>query len=186
MSSSLKFLCYEVIIHNNISINICPATLIEKHNILKHANDLALKKDCNCFLHYNLLFNSSKKYLITNNITIKNIDWEIISCSNSMLESFIEKYKNEVNWDEILSNKKLSEDFIRKILITPSFKERPFGPQERDDIPWDTMSLYQELSEDFIREFQDDVDWGHISYNRDRELSEDFIRKFQDNHMENR
>ena len=73
------------------------------------------------------------------------------------------KSLNEVNWDYISWNLKLSEDFIREF---------------QNEVEWEYISCTQKLSEDFIREFQDKLDWEYISYYQ--KLSEEFIREFQD------
>ena len=46
---------------------------------------------------------------------------------------------NNVNWDEISINQKLSESFIKKF---------------KDKVNWDLISKYQNLSENFIKKFK--------------------------------
>ena len=91
------------------------------------------------------------------------VDWGDISSSQKLSEDFIREFKDKVDWGDISSSQKLSEDFIREF---------------KDKVDWRYISFSQKLSEDFIREFKDKVDWGDISSSK--KLSEDFIREFKD------
>lgn len=78
-------------------------------------------------------------------------------------ESFIEEFKDKVNWNYIGFYQKLSEEFIKRNI---------------DKLDLCVISAYQKLSEPFIKEFADKVSWKNISYCQ--KLSKDFIREFSD------
>ena len=90
------------------------------------------------------------------------VDWDNIICNQKLSENFIKEFQNKVNWYNISFSQKLSENFIRKF---------------EDKIHWRLISINQKLSENFIREFQNKVDWWSISWSQ--KLSEDFIEEFK-------
>ncbi|MFA7128499.1 MAG: hypothetical protein WC136_04960 [Sphaerochaeta sp.] len=77
-----------------------------------------------------------------------NIDWRDISTFRKLSEDFIREFSDKVNWEYISKFQKLSEDFIREF---------------KDKVDWEYISKFQELSEGFIREFSNEVDWEYIS-----------------------
>ena len=94
---------------------------------------------------------------------IQEIHWDWISVNKKLSEKFIEKFQDRVNWNYISRHQNLSEEFIEKF---------------QDEVDWDWISISQKLSEEFIEKFQDKVDWVRIS--ACQKLSEEFIEKFQD------
>ena len=72
------------------------------------------------------------------------------------------KSLDDVDWESISIEQKLSDDFIRKF---------------QDYIDWYWVSIYQKLSEELILEFQGKIEWFLIS--RYQKLSENFIKAFQ-------
>ena len=70
------------------------------------------------------------------------VDWNYISYSQKLSESFIREFKNKVHWINISAFQKLSENFIREF---------------KDKVYWYHISQYQTLSENFIREFKDKI-----------------------------
>jgi len=90
------------------------------------------------------------------------LNWENISHYQVLSGNFIEKFQNRVNWCYISCHQTLSENFIEKF---------------QDKVNWDYISYHQKLSENFIEKFQDKVNWNNISHYQ--VLSGDFIEKFQ-------
>jgi len=84
------------------------------------------------------------------------------------LDMFGVEKEEDINWNYISSDQKLSEEFIREF---------------KDKVYWYSISRYQKLSEEFIREFKDKVNWYSIS--RYQKLSEEFIKEFNLNISEN-
>ena len=89
--------------------------------------------------------------------------WYYISQNPKLKEEFIEKYKDQLDWDCISIHRKLSEEFIEKY---------------KDRVNWRFISLHQKLSEEFIEKYKDRVDWYRISSNQ--KLSKEFIEKYKD------
>ena len=84
-----------------------------------------------------------KRLSVNMGCSVKEFNWERISCYQSLSEDFIREFKDKVEWGRISRYQSLSEDFIRE------FKDR---------VAWGRISCDQSLSEDFIREFKDRVD----------------------------
>lgn len=80
--------------------------------------------------------------------------------NQNLSETFIEKFKDKIDWYGVCNNQKLSEDFIRKY---------------QDKVDWETISYRQKLSEEFIEEFSHKLDWQCIS--EEQNLSKEFIIK---------
>ena len=90
-----------------------------------------------------------------------DVDWENISIYQKLSETFIEKHSDEIDWEYISTYQKLSEKFIEK---------------HSDEVDWQGVSYRQKLSENFIGKHIDDVDWlGIYKYQK---LSEGFIEKY--------
>ena len=113
-----------------------------------------------------------------------DVNWEEISCHQTLSEEFIREFKYAVDWHCISGYQTLSEEFIREfkdnvdwhcISCNQTISEE-FIREFKDNVNWYGISRYQKLSEEFIREFKDDVDWCYIS--RYQTLSEEFIREF--------
>ena len=103
------------------------------------------------------------KELGANYTSLDEIGWDYISINKKLSENFIREFQNKINWGYISEYQKLSEGFIREF---------------QNKVNWYCISVYQKLSENFIREFQDKVYWSRIS--EFQKLSENFIREFQD------
>ncbi len=92
------------------------------------------------------------------------VDWYWVSQNQKLSEEFIEKHKDDVYWTNISDAQKLSETFINK---------------HKSNVDWNKILTYQKLSESFIEKHKDNVDWDYISvYHK---LSEEFIEKHKDN-----
>lgn len=100
-------------------------------------------------------FKKHKKYLhwddVTEYLLKTKFDFPI---------SFVEEYKEYINWDVLLTEKNFSTDFLE---------------QYQEYLIWDTVSKEQTLSEDFIETFSDLVNWKHIATYQS--LSLPFIKK---------
>lgn len=94
------------------------------------------------------------------NINQRNF-WERLSTYQTLSESFIADYQDNLSWNHICGHQVLSEDFIRKF---------------QNKVNWSNISHCQKLSENFIREFANKVNWNDICIRQN--LSEDFIREF--------
>ena len=81
----------------------------------------------------------------------------------ALSETFIEKYKGKLNWNNVSMYQKMSEEFIER---------------HKNDVDWYYVSMFQKLSESFIEKFKDYVAWQNISTYQ--KLSEPFIEKFKD------
>lgn len=86
-----------------------------------------------------------EKYIVT---TDKH--WEGISCYQILSESFMDKYKDKLNWDMMIVSQAMSEEFIISHI---------------DYINWKLLSTYKrkQLSVDFLLKYQDKLDWNEIS-----------------------
>jgi hypothetical protein len=113
-----------------------------------------------------LIRNIEKEYVLSESFIEKyqdKLNWDDISQYQQLSESFIEKYKNKVNWFRISEYQRLSEPFIEKW---------------QNILNWDYISMYQNLSEPFIEKYKDKVDWDIIS--KYQKLSQEFIKKYKD------
>lgn len=90
-----------------------------------------------------------------------DIDWGTISYYQTLSEDFIAKYKAWVDWETICGRQTLSETFIETHI---------------EHIDWLYVSLCQTLSEEFIDKYHKKVSWKGISQRQT--LSEDFISRF--------
>ena len=102
------------------------------------------------------------KELNTNYASLDEVDWYDISTFQKLSEDFIREFKDKVYWIDISFYQKLSESFMREF---------------QDKIYWKYISYSQTLSEDFIREFKNKVDWENITCKQ--KLSENFIKEFK-------
>ena len=92
-----------------------------------------------------------------------NVNWLNLCTNQKLSEEFIEKHSDKLDWSWILIKQKLSEEFIEKHI---------------DKVVWYLISQYQTLSEEFIEKHCDEVNWDCIS--RCQKLSEKFIEKHID------
>ena len=109
--------------------------------------------------------------------------WCLVSDSQDISESFIERHSNKVNWKLISIYQKLSEEFIEKhskklnwgmISIHQKLSEG-FIERHSEEVVWYYISKHQKLSESFIERHSDKVNWKSIAEYQD--LSEDFRKK---------
>jgi len=91
------------------------------------------------------------------------VDWVYISSYQKLSEGFIEKFKDRVDWFHISRTQKLSESFIEKY---------------KNKVNWICISTNQKLSESFIKKHKNKVNWNFISTYQ--KLSESFIEKHKD------
>ena len=120
------------------------------------------------------------------NVDNFKVNWRLISRSQKLSESIIEKYIDKLNWNSISEYQTLSEEFIEKyidkvdwIYISKYQKlSEEFIEKHIDKVYWVYISVYQKLSESFIERNIDKVDWYWIS--EYQKLSEEFIEKHKD------
>lgn len=113
-------------------------------------------------------FNSMLEYITEEKLNLifeapNEVDWNDISENYKLSETFIKNFSNKVDWKLISMYQTLSEEFIEDF---------------QDKVNWELVSWSQTLSEKFIEKYQTKVDWLNISVRQ--VLSEDFIRKFKD------
>jgi hypothetical protein len=114
--------------------------------------------------------------------------------------SFMEKYKEDLNWIKISKTQKLTSEFIIKnkdlinfdslssynyfqlegseienLINNDTNLDNPFS----DSINWSSISMREDLSIDFIRKFKDKLNWSYLSINCD--FTEDQLVEFKDN-----
>jgi len=142
-----------------------------KEELKKEIQGLINNLSLNCDVE---TFNSSK------------LNWDLISSSKYLSESFIREFKDDVNWNYINAYQKLSENFIKEfqekvhwdyVSIYQKLSES-FICDFQDKFDWNCICCFQKLSESFIKEFQEKVDWYYIS--NYQKLSEEFIEEFKD------
>lgn len=96
------------------------------------------------------------------------LDWEQVIKHQILSNKFIEKYKNNWSWCDICSNQNLSEQFIKKYF------------KNLDEFCWAEISSRKgnHLSEKFMREFIDylQLDFVGECY----PISKEFLREFGD------
>ena len=101
------------------------------------------------------------KELDANYKSLDNVDWESISIDQKLSDDFIRIFQDYIDWYWVSIYQKLSEEFIREF---------------QGKIEWFLISRYQKLSEEFIKEFQFKLDWDEISLYQ--KLSPEFINEF--------
>lgn len=110
-------------------------------------------------------------------------DWNKVS-ANKLSEDFIEKYKDKLNWREVLQANEFSEDFIRRylkymdggLLVATQHLSEEFLWEFRDFIDWEY--LWQDVSNDFLRKATNYIHWN--SYIWRKRLTEELLREFRD------
>ncbi len=123
----------------------------------------------------------------------KDINWNFISFAFPLMEDFIERFQDKVNWDNIFQYQKLTEEFIEKqikrprgtlffeywdIIIKYQKLSESFIERHKDNLNWYAISKFQKLSEEFMEKHQDEIDWHTIS--KFQNLSEEFMEKYKD------
>ncbi len=121
-------------------------------------------------------------------LRFKNLDkdiWNGISCYQTLSETFIRTFQNEVNWYNISNFQNLSEEFIREFIndINPVFMRsqilsEKFIEEFQDIVDWQYISQCQKLSEEFISKFQDKINWLNIALYQN--ISQDFLENNKD------
>lgn len=91
-------------------------------------------------------------------------DWIEISYHKYLTEEFIEQNYNKVSWQIIVTDQKLSEDFIKKYTYIFNYT------------CWFQLSNHQTLSEEFIEQYIDKLNIYNIFEYQN--LSEKFIKKY--------
>ncbi len=94
------------------------------------------------------------------------INWRLVSKYQNVQRfshSFIEKYKNKIQWVCVLLYSTVTEDFVRR-------HEHIFNKED-----WEYISKGVKLSESFMEEYVDKIDWKYIS--RNQKMSATFIAK---------
>ena len=101
------------------------------------------------------------KELDTNYKSLDDVDWESISIEQKLSDDFIRKFQDYIDWYWVSIYQKLSEEFILEF---------------QGKINWFLISRYQKLSENFIKAFQFKLDWDWVlNYQK---LSPEFINEF--------
>lgn len=90
------------------------------------------------------------------------LDWALLTKHQIFSESFIEKHQSLLKWDQVAMYQKLSESFIE---------------QFQNNFHWYYISKHQTLSEEFMEKHAIRIKWNTIS--KSQKLSESFIEKFQ-------
>lgn len=101
---------------------------------------------------------------------------ETLILNQKLSVSFLEQFKDKLNWRNVIISQKLPGNFIEKII-----KELESKVEDLEDYLVD-ICKYQTLSEDFIRKFSSKFSnarfWYYISIHQ--KLSESFIKEFKD------
>ena len=93
------------------------------------------------------------------------ITWPSLSRNQYLTENMMKKYCDKLDWIEILTFQKLSEEFLTDFVIPNHY-----------DVDWTLICNHQNLSEEFIRQHIDLIDWYEISVSQT--LSKDFMIEF--------
>ena len=124
-----------------------------------------------------------------NKIHLENFDidkfiWDDISKYHNLSEQFIEKYIGNLNWEYVLDNQQLSENFMEKNIdiifesVLSNVREN-YGNYKGvvNGIIWGKIFKCQKLSEHFIEKHIDKIKWHYVlEYQK---LSEKFIEKYK-------
>lgn len=133
----------------------------------KHYDEKIIAK-CIDFVPINTLISSRKlsEDFIEKYIIPKNIFWSCISKYQILSESFMDKYKDKLNWDIMLISQAMSENFILSHI---------------EYINWGLLSTYKktQLSVDFLLKYKDKLNWDEISATR-KSFSNDTLYKIGD------
>ena len=82
------------------------------------------------------------------------VDWNSISSNKKLSRRFMRKFENELNWVRISKHQELSEKTASRF---------------RDRLCWSYVSMHQKLSESFIRELKKEQERGEENEKRRRE-----------------
>lgn len=153
------------------------------------------KVDWDCILVYGKKFPDKFFY----EFGIKYLHTDLLEGTPGMPEDFIERYKENWNWDNIIIIQKLSEKFMRRNIDRLKRLQRPqflFSNQDlsekfieyllkqlgkrkiRNRRIWSTISRHSKLSEAFIERHAEEVDWLGIL--TQQEVSDEFRKKWCD------
>ena len=91
-------------------------------------------------------FSGIKWYIIHEKT--QHFNWRKVSMCQTLSESFIRSFQDQLDWGLVSEYQKLSERSMR------NFKDR---------LIWILIPMHQDLSEDFIREFSHKVNWYSVS-----------------------
>ena len=89
-------------------------------------------------------------------------------------QQFLDRYKEEILWTELLQQKEFSIQFLEKNVdyFTVLDRENPNWQL------WRSISYYQNLTDQFIQKYEDYLDWEMISCSQ--ALSENIMLKYMD------
>ena len=97
---------------------------------------------------------------------INHADWYFIPRNQKLTIEFWDKYWDKMDHEVIFIKMRLKEDQIRFYIdkaLKDDIKRRGTYVEEHY---WAMISEHQKLSESFLREFQDKVNWWHLSENK--------------------
>ena len=109
----------------------------------------------------------------------------LIGQYQNISDELIETLDDEILWDTVTINKKLSESFIKKnlhkldkslVLMYQTLSEE-FLKEHKKYFHFNNISMYQKLSEEFIEEYKDELNWYGIIQNQS--LSTTFLIKHE-------
>lgn len=123
---------------------------------------------------------------------LKFIDWPRISKSK-MSESFIERFKDNLDWGLLCDNKHFSENFYenekysnyvdwRFLCRNRNFPE-DFYERHLDKVDWDCLSARQDLPESFFERHLDKIEYTYY-LECNPSISEEFKKKYIKNYGE--
>lgn len=185
-----KIIWSSLVYNPNISLSF-----IEKYVDLNSENAIPLVQNSNTTNLWSYICISKN---LTCEFLIKYIDffdkdcWESICLNTRIPEPFFEwcvesdKYKNNLDWDNISENYGLSEEFYEKyknylnwhILCIQSLSEK-FFERNLEYIVWEELCENEEISEQFFERHVDKIIWGSMHNNY--AISTDFFRKYEPN-----
>lgn len=132
-----------------------------------HYNEKIIAKCIDCIPLYTLITSRKlsedfiEKYIVTT-----DRHWNEISQYQILSESFMDKYKDKLNWDSMIISQSMSEEFIISHIYY---------------INWKLLSTYKRdyLSSDFLLKYKDKVNWDIIS-NKSKYFSNEDLEKLHD------
>lgn len=89
-------------------------------------------------------------------------------------EDILERFRNEVNWKELLTHKQFTAQFINRNLDYFIWLNK----QYRSLSLWKTLSYYQNLNDQFIEKYEKKLDWELMSASQP--FSEHIMLKYID------
>lgn len=96
-------------------------------------------------------------------------NWKLLSSNPNLTETFIDRYQDKLDWNNLFRNSCLTVDLIEKYLINETLQTK---------INWKRISENPNLTERFIEKYQNKVDWKKISEHVC--LTINFIEKYKE------